>query len=425
MVMSAHQLAEQALSHSQQGNYTQAAACYQQALKQDGKNPTLHFNLATMLRILGQLQAAHQHFDRAVQLANDDAEAWYFRSMVQRASDDNNHIAELEAKLKQKLKQKQLNPKLAVHLWYALGKECEDIQDWLGAKQAIENGARLRRQHLNYDLQGDLNVHQALQQHFNNQYFQAPYVEQAPAQPRSLPLFIIGLPRAGSTLLERILSGADDINIAGELTDLSTAMTSIVKQAVQNKSLTTMPTSMRINRSELVALASQVCPRKVMRQYLSQTQSFQQSGRYFIDKMPLNYLNLGLIAQGLPSAPVIHMKRQRDDHIWGMYRHLFTHAYPFSYALDELNAYYDAYQQLMAHWQQQLGDKLFTVNYEDLVTNPEATCQAIFAFIGVPWKTEYLAFHTRNQSPSATGSAAQIREPLSDRFIGHGKRMLT
>jgi len=428
----AQQLAELALKSSRDGDFKTAADQYRKAVEQAPDNAQLQFNLASMLRINGDLKQAAEHFSRALELNPDDAEAWYFRSSIQRATPQKNRIQDLKKRLSQTSEASRLEPRLAVHLWYALGKEYEDLEQWQDAKSAIDQGAAIRRQHMDYNIEQDCQIIQRISQVFDPAYFSATGDEHADASAiintamsaQAKPLFILGMPRAGSTLLERIISCAPGVSIAGELNDFSIATTEVIKQAAISGKLKPYLTGARVSKTQLVELSAKVPAQNIARRYLERTASFHTEGSYFIDKLPLNYLNIGLIKKAFgDKARIIHIQRQRDDHIWGIYKHLFNNVYPFSYNLDELNRYYDSYEALMAHWNTLLPDYICNVRYEDLVRTPEATCARIFEFLGLEWKSDYLNFHAVNTAPSATGSAAQVREKLHDRNIGRAQHI--
>jgi hypothetical protein len=142
---------------------------------------------------------------------------------------------------------------------------------------------------------------------------------------------------------------------------------------------------------------------------------------YLIDKTPVNYLYAGLIAKALPAARIIHVRRHPMDVCYAMYKTLFRMAYPFSYSLEDLACYYVGYQALMAHWRRLLGSRLIEVDYEELVAHQETTTRQLLERCGWPWEAECLEFH-RNETPSLTASAAQVRQPIYSSSVGLWRR---
>jgi hypothetical protein len=132
---------------------------------------------------------------------------------------------------------------------------------------------------------------------------------------------------------------------------------------------------------------------------------------YFVDKTPVNFLYIGLIAKALPGASIIHVRRHPVDACLSMYRALFGTGYPFSYDLDDLTEYYIAYDTLMRHWQAVFPEFILDVSYEDMVENQEAVSKRVIAHCGLDWEPSCLDFET-NSAPVATASAAQVRKPI-------------
>jgi hypothetical protein len=220
-------------------------------------------------------------------------------------------------------------------------------------------------------------------------------------------IFVIGLPRSGTTLVERILAAHTDVQAAGELQ----AFPQICVEAVQARNGTS------VSKLQFVERALDVDPHLLGRRYIAATRPQTGHKPRFIDKLPLNYLYAGLIRRALPRARIVALMREPMDSCYAMYKTLFTGAYPFTYALDDLGRYYQAWQRLMHHWRSILGAALLVVSYEELVTDQEAVTRRIVAHCGLPWQAECLAFHTR-PGAVATASAVQVRRPMYSTSVG-------
>jgi hypothetical protein len=169
----------------------------------------------------------------------------------------------------------------------------------------------------------------------------------------------------------------------------------------------------------LIERAARIDPAAIARDYCAR---LPPGGRaHVIDKTPVNYLYAGLIAQGLPHAIMIHVRRHPMDVCYAMYKTLFRMAYPFSYDLTDIGRYYLAYSALMAHWRAHLGARLIELDYEQLVLQQEATTRRLLADGGWPWEDACLEFH-RNETPSLTASAAQVRQPIYSSSVGLWRR---
>lgn len=393
-------LSELALQCSQLQRYEQAAKLYQQALALKPDNATLYYNYATMLRFCGQLAAAEQMLDKTIALQPRDTDAWHLRSSLRKQRTDNHHCAELTAMLQQH----DLSPKQRVQLHYALAKELEDLKQYPQSFAQLQAGATLRRNHINYQLADDLAVMQEIQQQFNQDLFRQPR-PQGCDNPE--PVFIVSMPRAGSTLAERMLGCDQQVQLAGELNNFATQLSRLVQlQAGQ------LQAGKKLDKAALVQQATQLDFATLGQAYIDSTRPLTGHQQHFIDKLPLNFLYVGLIHLALPRARIIHVQRNPIDHCYAIYKHLFADAYPFSYQLAELAQYYQAYQELMAHWQLCLPGVIHTVQYEELVSQPAQSSQALYQYCGLSWSKRVLQFHLHNKQASTTGSASQIRQPL-------------
>ncbi|MCH8537713.1 MAG: sulfotransferase [Alkalimonas sp.] len=395
------QLSRLAMQLSQLQQYENASGLYQRALSLQPDNATLHFNYATMLRICGQLKKSEQHVLKALQLVPNDAEAWHFLVGLRKQSPEQNHISSIQ----QQLDRGDLSPKERVQLHYALAKSLEDLQLHSESFQALKQGATLRRQHLHYDVEQDLAV-----MHTIAETFDANLINQAASGCDSEePIFVLGLPRAGSTLLERFLGCSPKVQLAGELNNFAQCLQQAIRQLSPAQNNTGQSV---MGKMAMVQQSAQLNWQQLGQAYLDSTRPLTGQKTYFVDKLPLNFLYVGLIALALPNAKIIHIQREPMDHAYAIYKHLFANAYPFSYDLTELGRYMQGYQQLMQHWQQLLPGRIHQVQYENLVRQPEQVAPALFAFCDLPWQDDYLNFHQLNQQASATGSASQIRQPI-------------
>jgi hypothetical protein len=226
-------------------------------------------------------------------------------------------------------------------------------------------------------------------------------VERGDRNPR--PIFIVGLPRSGTTLIDRILSSHSRVESLGEVSDFATALMRAAPKAKDKFDL--------IRESASVDFAA------VGRAYRGTTGAVATGAAWAIDKTPINFLYLGPIALALPDAVIIHVRRGAMDVCYAMYKTLFRMAYPFSYDLSDLARYYLAYRELMAHWGATLPGRFLEIAYEDLVANQERTTRGLVAHCGLDWEDACLAFE-KNDRPSLTASAAQVRQKIYGSSVG-------
>src|SRR3984885_6778217 len=368
--------------------YEEACSAHDQALASDPDNPRYLFNRAAVRRFVGRIEDAESDYDRVIATDPADAEAWCNRSELRRQTPDRNHIEDLLKRLRAGF----AAPIGEVPIRYALAKEYEDIGRYAQSWEHLAAGAAIRRRHLNYDVRHDVETVSWIIQSF-------------PAAPPALPgcrstepIFILGMPRTGSTLLERIMSGNVGIYAAGELIDFAAALVDAVRQKVGRNQ---MP------RRELVAASAGVDFTALGAAYLDRTRPRTGHTPYFIDKMPLNYLYSGIIHAALPKAPILHLTRHPLATCYAVFKTLFNQGYPFSYDLSEVAEYYIGYHRLMSHWRRVIPDTILDVSYERLVTSPATEARRVFDHCGLEWSDDHLDIRQRGTA-STTASAAQI-----------------
>jgi hypothetical protein len=213
-------------------------------------------------------------------------------------------------------------------------------------------------------------------------------------------IFIVGLPRSGTTLLERILTGLPGVRTNGETDNFSVALSGETP----------------LGNDDVFSRAARADPTAVAHRY-AQRAVAPLDGGAVLEKLPLNYLYLGAIHRALPEAKLLWMKRWPLDSCFAMYRTLFGQAYPFSYDFEDLARYYAAYDGLMSHWQSALRGRLYEVSYEDLVRRPEVVAPAIAKHCGPIWQASATRIED-NAGASFTASASQIRRPIYTSSIG-------
>ena len=231
------------------------------------------------------------------------------------------------------------------------------------------------------------------------------------------PIFIVGMPRTGTTLVERILGSHSTVFSAGELNHFSLELIPLVRKLAGPK---------RPSRIEFVEASARVDFRALGEAYIAATQPLRDARPHFIDKLPFNFLYAGLIHLALPRAKIINLQRHPMDTCYAVYKQLFKDAYPFSYDLDELGQYYIAYHRLMQHWNAVMPGVIHMIRYEALVADVESEARRLLDFCGLPWEDQCLRFH-ENQQASMTASALQVRQPVYASSVGkwrHYERQL-
>jgi len=378
--------------------HTQAVPWFEKAVESESSNPHFLYNLAAAQRMLGQFEAAELNCDRAIAINPHDYKAHHTRADLRTQTAERNHIAEMEALLEQGLEHAQGEATLR----FALAKECEDVGEYSRSFAHLRGACGSQRKHMRYDVDDDIGVMTAIRSAHT-----AAALGALPAGfDTDEPIFVLGLPRTGTTLVERILASHSDVYSAGELSNFATEMI----RAIDGGAQTT-------GKQDLVAKTLTLDFAALGRTYLESTRPGTGHRARFIDKLPMNYLYCGLMHKALPKAKIIALQRDPMDTCYAVYKAMFTGAYPFSYDLQDLGKYFLAYRDLMAHWGETLGTSLLTVDYETLVAEQEQQSKRIVDFCGLPWQPACLDFHQIG-SVSTTASAVQVRQPIYSSSVG-------
>ncbi|BCT91052.1 hypothetical protein LYSHEL_00760 [Lysobacter helvus] len=348
---------------------------------------------------------AQAAFDAALAADPDFARAARSLSKLHTQTRDDNHVDALRASLA-RLGDAHAD---APMLYYALFKELDDLGDAEAAWQALDTGMRLRRAQVQYDTATDTALFEHLQS-----------LKITPGEHHdsegATPIFIVGLPRSGTTLLERILGGHARLRDAGELRDFVFQMRWMCDFAGgPNLDLALA------KRAESITDWAQLGERYLAHTRWRARRPDGTHAAYYTDKLPPNFLNLGYIARALPSAKIVHMVRDPMDTCFSNLKELFAAAYPHSYDQLEMADYYKRYRQLMAHWTAQLPGRIHTVRYSELVSEPEGTTRELLDYIGLPWQTG-LTDIAKRAGTVATASAMQVREGIHAKTLGQWRR---
>jgi Tfp pilus assembly protein PilF len=381
------------------GEHQKASEAYSQAIRLEPSQALFWFNRATVRRFLGQIAAAEEDYDRVIALRPDDYEAYSNRSELRKQTQERNHIEAMESILARGIAQWRGE----VQLRYALAKEYEDLEHYSESWRHLEIGARLRREHLKYDVRYDVDTVEWIIKAFPS----TPEPIQGCPSPEpgaARPIFIVGLPRSGTTLVERILGSHSNVFAAGELNHFAAALVSAALTKTGGRPLP---------RPELVATTRELDFAALGADYLERTRPATAQLSHFTDKMPLNYLYCGLIRRALPNAPIVHVTRHPMASCYAMFKTLFKDGYPFSYDLNDIARYYVGYRRLMDHWRRSMPGVIYDISYERLVRDPENESRRLLAACGLEWQRECLEFH-RNPTATTTASASQVRRPIYD-----------
>jgi len=391
---------------SRTGAYHAAAALFQRAVARRPAHADWQYNLGSALQFTGDLDGARRAYEAALAANPRHHRALSSIVALDRQTPADNRIEALQALFDDA----DPDPVRQQHLGHALAKSFEDLGDYPAALSWLIRAKAGRRRASRYGIERD----RAL--------FQAAARTAKPAAEGwndPAPLFIVGLPRTGTTLLDRIMSSHPDIVSAGELGDFSLLV----------KRMTGTPSPLVLD-VETFDAAETLDFSALGRVYLERARAAVEGGggataARVIDKMPLNILNAGLIHRALPNARILCLRRHPVDSALSNYRQLFATDFPYyDYAFDLADAgrYYALFDRLVGHWRERLpADRFAEVAYEDLVADLEAQTRRVLAFVGLPFHPACLSFH-ENKAAVSTASSVQVRSPLYSTSIGRWKR---
>jgi tetratricopeptide (TPR) repeat protein len=374
------------------GQPERANTLYRRAVEREPLSARFWYNLASSERSLGRLAEAEAACNRSIALDRRAYHSYLLRSELRIQSVSDNHVGELESLLTGS----DADDQARVALGYALAKELDDLERYEEAFRWLSEAARTRRRRLSYDVAADEEKIRRITATYSVEYLRRP----SPRTDTGQYVFIVGLPRSGTTLLERILTGVPRARTNGETDNFAQALLRAT----------------RPGRDDVFARAARSNPETVARNYAELAGS-GGDGSLIVEKLPLNYLYLGAISRALPDAKLLWMRRAPLDSCFAMYRTLFGSGYPFTYDFEDLARYYSAYDRLLTHWQSTLGERLYRVSYEELVTRPDVVGASVAAYCGLQWETSAVRIE-KNTYASFTASASQVRRPIYTSSVG-------
>jgi tetratricopeptide (TPR) repeat protein len=384
--------------------HERANRLYRRATELAPQTPRFWYNLACSERSLGRLVEAEAACDQAIQLDPTQYPSYLLRSELRVQTAEDNHVAALASLLARP----DLEYQGRLFVGYALAKELDDLQRFDEAFRWFSEAARTRRARLQYDVTADERKFDRIKQVYAAQ--------SAPCESTRIDssryIFIVGLPRTGTTLVERILTGLPDVASNGETENFSRSLLEAIPSgsADDRSAAQGIPRSAGGATRDVFERAGAADQAAVAAGYARRADGPTSSGK-IIEKLPLNYLYLGAIQRALPEAKIVLLRRSALDSCFAMYRTLFREAYPFTYDFEELGRYYAAYERLIAHWRTVLGAQLHEVVYEDLVREPQRVGADVARHCGLTWSNSAIDIQ-KNASVSLTASASQIRRPI-------------
>ncbi|HWA30692.1 MAG TPA: sulfotransferase [Rhizomicrobium sp.] len=381
------------------GNTDDAQTAFRKILALEPNNAAAQFGLGNVLIQLGRMEDGRTALERAIALA--PKRATYHRALaeLERFAEGDSRLPALESLARD---EQGLPDDQKIELHFALAKAYDDLGRADAAFAHLETGNRIRRQMVAYDEAAVADLFAELKEAFT-----AERLRHAPGEASAAPIFVVGMPRSGTTLVEQILSSDPFVLGAGELTHVQELIAEGLSGEHYPSNIATLLDA---------ALA------RFGKDYLRRLGKLPSGVRRVVDKFPGNFQHIGLIHLTLPNAKIIHVHRDPMDTCFSCYSKLFLNGLNYTYDLGELGRYYRLYESLMTHWRTVLpGGVMLDVQYETLVGDFENQARRIVQFCGLGWSERFLSFH-ENDRAVRTHSQAQVRQPLFASSIGRWRR---
>ena len=367
------------------GRLDEAKESYTTAINLDPKFAEAHYNLGIIFKELGVLKKSEACFSQAIKLRKDFAEAHRSLSLMKVFNKKDEQFIQME----QLYFSKKLADEELSHLCFALAKACEDLGEIKNAFKYYSQANKLCKKILNYDISKDINLFNNLRTNYTN-------LSKQSVHPKSnsnnlTPVFIIGMPRSGTTLVEQIVSSHSKVTGAGEL--------SLVAQF--GNALATGST--QIDKKGIIDFR---------RKYLESLKSHSNGNLIITDKMPWNFIFLGLLSVAFPEAKFVHVKRNSSAVCWANFKQYFTSEYVgYCYDLDDIVVYYKLYKSLMQFWYKTIRSRIYDLDYELLTNQQQDETRKLINYLDLDWENRCLSPQD-NSRRVATASNLQVRKKV-------------
>ena len=380
--------------------YEDGIKLYKKALLINPENPRVYLSMGHALKTVGKREECEKAYKNAIKYFPLSGEAYWSLANLKTYKFNKSEISDMESAIV-----KKIHPNERIQMYFALGKAYESNKDFDKSFSNYKKGNWEQRKQIDYNAENyKISIDEMIDFFTNNQsLFSQNYGYQS-----NDPIFILGLPRSGSTLVEQILSSHSKIEGTQELPNIM----SISRQ------IKLLDTSIGYPNN-LLSLKDKDFS-NYGNSYIDETRWARSSKPYFIDKMPNNFVHIGLIKLILPNAKIIDARRYPLDCCFSMFKQLFAQGQEFTYDLRDAGSYYTSYVNLMDHWNKVLPGKILTVNNEDVIDDLDGQVKRILNFIGLPFEENCISFYKTDRSVR-TASSDQVRQPINKKGQGRWK----
>ena len=387
-----------AVTYKVSAKYEEAIKNYKEVLKNKPDVAQAYNNLGIIFNILAKFQDANSNYLKALEINPNLSESHMHLSYITKYTKGHKHIQEME----KAISITNINDTQRMYLSFGLGKAFNDIENYKKAFEYFDKGNSIRKKQLKYSIDTDNLLFRNLKNIFQKNLFNK---FKNTGNSDKTPIFVVGMPRSSTTLVEQILSSHSDIHGSGELTYFK----DLVKKYFSSNNT--------IHFSKKIINYNPLKFERIGSNYIQKIKKLSTNNLYIIDKMPLNFLWIGLIRLTLPNAKIIHCIRDPKDTCLSIFKSYFGQSgNGYAYDLIDLGQYYNLYLDLMRHWHSTLPNYIYDLSYEELIKNQKKETQKLLNFCGLGWDESCMKFYT-NSRPVTTASSTQVREPIYKKSI--------
>ena len=375
--------------------YKEAINIYNDILKVEPKNTDVMLSMGHLYKTSGEINKSIDSYQKAYKTDKYFGDSYWSLANLKTYEFTDKEVSSM----KQMVKDKYVDEEEKAFMHFALGKAYEDREKFNLSFEHYKAGNQIKKNKALFnidDFERDCNNQKDV---CTNELFE---MKKDWGSENKAPIFILGLPRVGSTLIEQILSSHSMVEATHELPNIISTALRLNERKAQDITSRYPDILLSLSAPQLKMIGDK---------YISDSEVFRTGKQYFLDKMPNNFRHIGLIKLILPNAKIIDIRRSSMSACFACYKQLFAEGQEFTYDLKDLAGYYNNYIELMDHWNKVLPNQILSINYEDVVNNFEESVNEILKYCEIPFETECLEFYKSKRSVK-TPSAEQVRQPI-------------
>ena len=380
-------------------NYKEGRDAYLKALEFKPDSPRVHLSLGHVYKTMGEIDNSIDSYKSTILQNNLSGEAYWSLANLKTYSFSENEIRDMEETLNGDMSDIERS-----QMHFALGKAYEVKKDFDKSFKNYYEGNKVKKGLIKYSSDDTTDNTKRILEFFNQENIQN--LAKSSTSDRD-PIFVLGMPRSGSTLVDQIISSHSKVDGTQELPN-------IIKIAAE------LNTNNQKNYPEVLRELDDSKLSKLGKDYISETAWARNSAPFFIDKMPNNFIHIGLIKTILPNAKIIDTRRDPMDTCFSCFKQFFARGQLFTYSLEDLGNYYTDYIRAMNHWHNIYGKDIFTVHYDNVINKTEETIRELIDYCNLPFEQECLEFY-KSSRPVKTPSAEQVRQPIYKSGLNYWK----